>query len=215
VVIDNTHPSRKDRATLLGAARGARARAIWLDVPMRIAQANAARRAVEVLGRLPTPDELRASKDPRIVPPRALFGFARAFEAPAEDEGFVAIERRGFVRAPSGTRPGVAIAARALASLAGELLIRAQREPVLIYGWAPHGEAWRAAAEARGLTHATIAVCPHGEGPPICWCRPPLPGLVVAWLVEADVDPARSLLLGDPRTDAPIAEGTGMAFAAP
>jgi pyridoxine 4-dehydrogenase len=213
VVVDNTHPSRKDRAILLAAASGARARAIWLDVPMRVAQANAARRAVEVLGRLPTPEELRASKDPRVVPPRALFGFARAFEPPAHDEGFVAVERRAFVRRASGSRPGIAIAARSLAALPDALVERARSEAALIYGWAPRGESWRAEADARGLGHATLALCPHGEGPPVCWCRPPLPGLVVAWLVEKDVDPSRAILFGAPRIDGPIAEGTGLTFA--
>jgi histidinol phosphatase-like enzyme len=40
------------------------------------------------------------------------------------------------------------------------------------------------------------AVCPHGGGPPACWCRPPLPGLPLAFARAHGVDPARSILVG-------------------
>ena len=40
------------------------------------------------------------------------------------------------------------------------------------------------------------AVCPHGGGPPVCWCRPPLPGLPLAFARAHGVDPARSTVLG-------------------
>jgi histidinol phosphatase-like enzyme len=39
-------------------------------------------------------------------------------------------------------------------------------------------------------------VCPHGGGPPACWCRPPLPGLPLTFARRAGVDPARSVLIG-------------------
>jgi histidinol phosphatase-like enzyme len=40
------------------------------------------------------------------------------------------------------------------------------------------------------------ALCPHGAGPPSCWCRPPLPGLPLAFARAHQVDPARSILIG-------------------
>jgi histidinol phosphatase-like enzyme len=40
------------------------------------------------------------------------------------------------------------------------------------------------------------AVCSHGGGPPVCWCRPPLPGLPLAFARAHGVDPARSVLVG-------------------
>ncbi len=40
------------------------------------------------------------------------------------------------------------------------------------------------------------ALCPHPAGPPICWCRPPLPGLPLAFSREHHIDPARSILIG-------------------
>jgi histidinol phosphatase-like enzyme len=40
------------------------------------------------------------------------------------------------------------------------------------------------------------ALCPHAGGPPSCWCRPPLPGLLLAFARARHVDPARSILVG-------------------
>ena len=40
------------------------------------------------------------------------------------------------------------------------------------------------------------ARCSHGGGPPTCWCRPPLPGLPLAFARRHGVDPARSVLVG-------------------
>jgi histidinol phosphatase-like enzyme len=40
------------------------------------------------------------------------------------------------------------------------------------------------------------ALCPHAAGPPRCWCRPPLPGLPVAFARAHDLDLTRSILIG-------------------
>ena len=61
--------------------------------------------------------------------------------------------------------------------------------PILLFTWRPGvDDAWRARARdvARTLAEATCRiveadVCGHGVGPPVCWCRPPLPGLWVAF----------------------------------
>jgi histidinol phosphatase-like enzyme len=50
--------------------------------------------------------------------------------------------------------------------------------------------------EAEVVGHVESALCPHGAGPPVCWCRPPLPGLPLAFARAQRVDPARSVLLG-------------------
>jgi hypothetical protein len=70
--------------------------------------------------------------------------------------------------------------------------------PRLLFDWDPDGgrEAILLRA-ASGLSGAVeIAVCPHGAGPPTCWCRPPLPGLPLAFARVHGIDPARSTLIG-------------------
>jgi histidinol phosphatase-like enzyme len=40
------------------------------------------------------------------------------------------------------------------------------------------------------------ALCPHPAGPPRCWCRPPLPGLPLAFARAHDVDLRRTTVIG-------------------
>jgi hypothetical protein len=73
--------------------------------------------------------------------------------------------------------------------------------PHLLFDWIPDGRddavaepAERLATEVSGPVER--AVCPHGGGPPRCWCRPPLPGLLLAFARAYGVDPSRSILVG-------------------
>lgn len=58
----------------------------------------------------------------------------------------------------------------------------------------------------------TLAVCPHPAGPPICWCRKPLPGLVLAFAADAGVDLGRSVYVGNSPQDPGFARRLGMRF---
>jgi len=57
------------------------------------------------------------------------------------------------------------------------------------------------------------AWCPHGEGPPVCWCRKPLPGLGVALIERHRLDPARCVYIGRDASDRAFARALGMTFA--
>ena len=56
------------------------------------------------------------------------------------------------------------------------------------------------------------ALCPHGGGPPPCWCRPPLPGLVLAFAREHEVDPVASVLVGTSSAHRTLAGTLGAQF---
>lgn len=66
----------------------------------------------------------------------------------------------------------------------------------------------------RGAIGAPMSLlcCPHGGGPPICWCRKPLPGLGVAAARAWSIDLARSLHVGKSPADRQWAERLGMAY---
>jgi histidinol phosphatase-like enzyme len=57
-----------------------------------------------------------------------------------------------------------------------------------------------------------LAFCPHGAGPPRCWCRRPLPGLVIALAERHDVDLGGSLVVGRSSSDRTMAARLGMRF---
>ena len=73
--------------------------------------------------------------------------------------------------------------------------------PHLLFDWRPGddpGALAPAVAELAAEVSGPVegAVCPHPGGPPSCWCRPPLPGLPMAFARAHGVEPARSVLVG-------------------
>jgi aryl-alcohol dehydrogenase-like predicted oxidoreductase len=187
-VVDNTYLTRAERSRVLevAARHGAAVRCVWLDTPLAQAQANLVERLLDRFGALPAPEDLRAGREPGLLSPTSQMRTVRALEPPEADEGFAAIERVEFQRERRDGRAGVFVAGSAL---------RAGWQPDdtalphLLFDWLPDGDEPPPFA-------GEVAVCRHGGGPPVCWCRPPLPGLPLAFARTAGVDPARSTLVG-------------------
>jgi hypothetical protein len=59
-----------------------------------------------------------------------------------------------------------------------------------------------------------IARCTHPPGPPICWCRKPMPGLALALARTYELDLARSVHVGRGPADAGFAQRAGMQYQA-
>ncbi len=57
-----------------------------------------------------------------------------------------------------------------------------------------------------------IAHCPHRAGPPVCWCRKPLPGLILEFRARYRLDLTRSVLVGRSAADRTMADRLGMRF---
>ena len=223
VVLDNTYLTRAVRSHVVetAARHGVPARCLWLDTPLAQAQVNLVERLLDRFGWLPLPDELKeaARSEAGLLSPTQQMRTFRELEPPAEDEGFASVERVPFARAPGQGRAGVIVAA-ALVSQAGWENALAEgdpRAPHLVFDWRPGGEPAvmddAVAAVSRvvsGLVEA--AICPHPAGAPICWCRPPLPGLPLAFARRHDVDPARSLVLGTSPAHRTLAATLGARF---
>ena len=56
------------------------------------------------------------------------------------------------------------------------------------------------------------AICPHPGGPPVCWCRPPLPGLPLAFAHRHGVDPTKSVVVGSSASHRTLANALGARF---
>jgi hypothetical protein len=131
----------------------------------------------------------------------------RELEKPSADEGFAAVEVVSFERAvrPGAANAGVLVAATAVGVTGWESVL-ADASPSsshLVFDWRPDadedGDELALVVDAiskvaTGLVDA--AVCPHPAGPPVCWCRPPLPGLALAFARARDVDLSRSVVVG-------------------
>ena len=75
-----------------------------------------------------------------------------------------------------------------------------------------------AAAEVDALMIGSLGVsiealdCPHAAGPPICWCRKPLPGLGVRCVHRHRLDPERCLYVGVGPHDVVFAQRCGFQY---
>jgi aryl-alcohol dehydrogenase-like predicted oxidoreductase len=226
VVLDNTYLTRAERSHVIERAtrHGAASRCVWLSTPLAQAQVNMVRRLLARLGALPMPEELRelARREPGMLSPTSQMRTLRELEPPSADEGFAAVEEIAFERTPPSHpgRPGVFVAAAAVGRPGWEhALAETDREaPHLVFDWNPDGSTDVLAAAAVRLTAAVAgqvetALCPHPAGPPTCWCRPPLPGLALAFARVHDVDPARSTLVGTGPAHRSLAGALGARYA--
>jgi hypothetical protein len=143
----------------------------------------------------------------------------RELEPPTEDEGFVSIERVPFTRDARPGRAGVLVAASTLHVEGWREAVRAVDPSAshLLFDWLPDGSS--AALDAAAVALSSVvsgsvepAVCPHGAGPPVCWCRPPLPGLPLAFARAQGVDTARAALVGTSSAHRTLASTLGARF---
>jgi len=228
VVLDNTYLTRAARSHVIerAARHGAAVRCIWLSTPLPQAQVNLVERLLARLGVLPTPEELRAlaRREPGMLSPTSQMRTLRELEPPSAGEGFAAVEEVAFERTPP-SGPGLAgvfVAGAAVGRPGWEdAVAQGGREaPHLVFDWNPDGAGDALAAAAARLVAEVsgpveTALCPHPSGPPTCWCRPPLPGLVLAFARVHDVDPARSLLVGTGAAHRTLAGALGARYAQP
>jgi hypothetical protein len=213
IVLDNTYLTRASRSWVVEVAsrHRARVRCVWLDTPLAQAQVNLVERLLDRFDHLPSPAELRSvAREPGLMAPTSQMRARRELEPPDRAEGFEEVERVEFVRESRDGRPGVFVAASAVRAgwRAGD-----EEVPHLLFDWIPEGGAEALADLAERLPRSVgVAVCPHGGGPPVCWCRPPLPGLPLAFARTYGVDPARSTLVGTSPAHRTLAANLGAAF---
>jgi aryl-alcohol dehydrogenase-like predicted oxidoreductase len=220
VVLDNTYLTRaaRSRPLELAAHFGLPVRCVWLETPLAQAQVNLVLRLLERFGSLPQPEELAtvARSEQGLLTPTSQMRTMRQLEPPATDEGFAVVERVEFARArATASRGGVFVAA----TVADRARLRdiAPGEPHLVFDWRPGQDASSLASEVarvRREVDASVeaAVCPHGGGPPVCWCRPPLPGLLLVFAHSHGLAPAASTLVGHSPTHRALAATLGARF---
>ena len=224
VVLDNTYLTRASRSYVIEAAtrHGVAARCIWLDTPLAQAQVNLVERLLVRFGELPTPELLRETsrREPGVHAPTSQMRAVRELEPPSTDEGLSNVEQLPFERAWRG-RAGVFVAAAALRQSGWDAALADgdRTAPHLVFDWKPDGTVAELAADVTRLSAEVSgpvesAVCPHPGGPPTCWCRPPLSGLVLAFARAHDIDPSRSTLIGTSPAHRTLASTLGARYVA-
>ena len=207
-VLDNTYLTRAARSRVLEVAElySLPVRCVWLDTPLAEAQVNLVRRLLDRFGSLPAPDQIRAAarREPWLMLPTSQMRALRELEPPSMDEGFAAVDTVPFGRVPAGGGGPAVFVGGAATRRAGIVQALADADPTaphLLFDWIVDGDPSSLDDEAALVAGAVtgqveVAVCPHPAGPPSCWCRPPLPGLPLAFAHARSLDPARSILVG-------------------
>jgi aryl-alcohol dehydrogenase-like predicted oxidoreductase/histidinol phosphatase-like enzyme/predicted kinase len=109
--------------------------------------------------------------------------------------------------------PGRADALRDLAS-DGWRLLSLSWLPEIAEGRMTAGQAAAAFTRTQELlgVPVEIAYCPHAAGPPMCWCRKPLPGLGVVFINRHKLDPQQCLYVGAGTQDPGLARRLGFQY---
>ena len=228
VVLDNTYGTRASRAEVIAAARchGASVRCVVVATSLEAAQHNAVARMLAEHGRLLEPDELGKLG---AIGPSAQFRYRRAYEPPRADEGFASIEEFTPPQLASTGRPALILelddlvwrgrpASPEQIGLLPGARDQLQHTDAFLAGttWQPLAPPAIAALEARLAQlidrPISIACCPHPAGPPVCWCRKPLPGLALLLARAHGLDLARSLHVGRGAADRGFAARAGMHY---
>jgi hypothetical protein len=134
----------------------------------------------------------------------------RGLEPPVLDEGFSSLKEVPFVRR---RRAGHDRAAEFLSLEAAERGVRPTGEVALVFGWRP-GISDAEVARMQDAFGTPVRCCTHPGGPPRCWCRPPLPGLLLEFALRHEVDPCRSVVVGTSPAHAVLARALGAAYRA-
>ncbi|MEO8702204.1 MAG: aldo/keto reductase [Kofleriaceae bacterium] len=223
IVVDNTYATRASRAPVIEVAQrhGASVRCIVVTTPIEQAQAHACARILERHGRLDAPGEIR---------PGVQFRYRRDFEPPRADEGFDEIVEVTPPRLATGRYTGLVVELDAIVWVGKPLIpskiVLAEGAAEALAAWPVVGATlWRPGATAAAIAALAarlvelagipidVRACPHLAGPPVCWCRKPLPGLALVLARDHDLDLARSPHLGRGAADRGFALRAGMPFA--
>lgn len=167
-----------------------------------------------------------------LEPPDVAEGFCRVDELSFERRPNPAYEKRalllwydGVLRVSrSGARtptspddvqllPGRADVLRRYAS-DGFLLLGISWHPEIAMGTASEQQVQACFARTHELLGVPMEVllCPHRDGPPVCWCRKPLPGLGVTFVERHRLDAKRCLSVGDDGQDEALARRLGFTY---
>jgi histidinol phosphatase-like enzyme len=112
----------------------------------------------------------------------------------------------------------------AIASGRRESLARFHNE-----GWLLFAHAWRPEVTRGQIAPASVdesfqrarellaveidfTYCPHDAGPPVCWCRKPIPGSVVEFAMRRGVSLTSSIVVGRSAADRTMADRLGAEY---
>lgn len=248
VVLDNLFPTAEVRKPFIDMAKahGADISCKVMGTSIEDAQFNVVQRAIGIIGKFPTPEEVKKAKHTNIFPPTVLFKYKKDFQKPDVSEGFSEVETIKFVRLENPEHVNKAVIVdydgtlrecvngngkypvtkeqvemkpnrrQALQSYRdkGYLLLGVSNQS----GIAKGELAYEKAVELFDYTNDQLGLsieyrfCPHQSAPIACYCRKPMPGLFVDFMLKHKLNPKQCIMVGDLTTDETFAKRSGMQY---
>ncbi len=249
VVLDNLFPTAEVRKPFIDAAKahGADISCVVMGTTIEEAQFNAVQRAIGLIGKFPTPEEIKKAKHTNIFPPLVLFKYKKDFQKPDVSEGFSKVGTFKFVRKEDPTFTGKAVIVdydgtlrecvngngkfpvtkeqiemkpnrrKALQSYKdkGYLLLGVSNQSGIAKGELTYDKA----VELFEYTNDQLGLpieyqfCPHQSAPISCYCRKPMPGHGVAFILKHKLNRKECIFVGDLTTDETFAKRCGFQYA--
>jgi aryl-alcohol dehydrogenase-like predicted oxidoreductase/histidinol phosphatase-like enzyme len=165
-------------------------------------------------------------------PPEASEGFTRVDEVAFERARDPAYTNRALILWYDGVLRASRSGKRSPVSPEDVTLLPGRTAVVrrhLDEGWLVLGLSWHPEVASRVMTPAQVEACnertgellgarievlycPHGEGPPVCWCRKPMPGLGVVLIERHRLDAERCVYVGRETGDKAFARALGFGY---
>lgn len=248
VVLDNLYASVETRKPFIELAKkyNADISCTLMSTSIEEAQFNVVQRAINLTGKFPTPEAIKAAKHDNVFPPLVLFKYKKEFQKPTVEEGFSKVEIHKFVRKENpeftnkalildydGTlrecvggngkyptiRPHVEIKPGRT-----KILEEYKKKGYLLLGISNQsgvakGELTEAiASDLFDHTNQLLGVdieyrfCPHQSNPISCYCRKPMPGIGVEFILKHKLSRKDCIFVGDMTTDETFSKRAGFQY---
>src|SRR6185369_13348614 len=248
IVLDNTFPTVEVRRPFIELAKkyGADVSCTLMSTSIEDAQFNVVQRAIQLIGKFPTPEAIKAAKHTNIFPPTVLFKYKKEFQKPTGEEGFSKVEVHKFIRKvnPEFTNKAIIVDYDGtLRECVGgndkypvaknQVEIKPGRTKVLqaykdkgyiLLGMSNQsgiakGElSEQTAIELFDHTNQLLGIdieyrfCPHQSAPISCYCRKPMPGVGVEFILKHKLNAKECIFVGDMTTDKTFAQRAGFQY---
>ncbi len=248
VVLDNLFVNKEARKPFIELSKkhGADISCQLMGTSIEDAQFNVVQRAINLIGKFPTPEAIKEAKHTNIFPPLVLFKYKKEFEKPTTDEGFSKVDLVKFTRKEDPTFTNKAIIVDYDGTLRecingndkypvsedqveikpgrkaildaykkkGYLLLGLSNQSGIAKGELSYEKATQIFEHTNKLLGVDIEFrfCSHQSAPISCYCRKPMPGVGVEFIMKHKLNRKECIFVGDMTTDKTFAARAGFQY---
>lgn len=248
VVLDNLFPTVESRKPFIELCKkyNTSISCKLMGTSIEDAQFNVVQRAIGLLGKFPTPEEIKKAKHTNIFPPLVLFKYKKEFQKPTVEEGFSGVEVIKFERKDNPEFTNKALIVDYDGTLRecingndkypvmeSQIEMKPRRKEIL-ESYKQKGYLLLGVSNQSGIAKGELAhdvavrlfdytnkqlgldieyrFCPHQSAPISCYCRKPMNGIGVEFILKHKLNRKECVFVGDMTTDRTFAARCGFQY---